>query len=72
MLNWERELIGLYVSDHPLSPVIADLTQVVTHFSGQLSEASHNERVRVAGMVTRIRHHQSKAGKPMAFVPLED
>ena len=39
ILNWERELIGLYVSDHPLSPVMDDLTQAVTHFSGQLSEA---------------------------------
>jgi len=72
MLNWERELIGLYVSDHPLSPVIAELTHVVTHFSGQLSEASANERVRVAGMIVRIRHHQSKAGKPMGFVTIED
>lgn len=72
MLNWERELIGLYVSDHPLSPVMADLAHAVTHFSGQLSEASQNERVRVAGMIVRIRHHQSKAGKPMGFVTLED
>ena len=72
ILNWERELIGLYVSDHPLSPVMEALTQAVTHFSAQLSEAAPNERVRVAGLITRIRHHQSKAGKPMAFVTIED
>ena len=72
MLNWERELIGLYVSDHPLSPVMNDISQVITHFSGQLSEASPEETVRVAGLITRVRHHQSKAGKPMAFVTLED
>ena len=72
ILNWERELIGLYVSDHPLSPVMQDLTEVVTHFSGQLSEAQPQERVRVAGLITRIRHHQSKAGKPMGFVTIED
>jgi DNA polymerase-3 subunit alpha len=72
ILNWERELIGLYVSDHPLSPVMDDLTEAVTHFSGQLSEANPNDRVRVAGIVTRLRHHQSKAGKPMGFVTLED
>ncbi len=34
ILNWERELIGLYVSDHPLSPVMEELTEAVTHFSG--------------------------------------
>jgi DNA polymerase-3 subunit alpha len=72
ILNWERELIGLYVSDHPLSPVMDVLTQAVTHFSAQLSEASNNEHVRVAGLITRIRHHQSKAGKAMAFVTIED
>ncbi len=72
ILNWERELIGLYVSDHPLSPVINELTQAVTHFSGQLAEASQNEKVRVAGMVTRIRPHQTKTGKSMAFVTIED
>jgi DNA polymerase III subunit alpha len=72
VLNWERELIGLYVSDHPLSSVINELTHAVTHFSGQLSEANPNEKVRVAGIISRIRHHQSKAGKPMGFVTLED
>ena len=72
ILNWERELIGLYVSDHPLNPVMDDITQAVSHFSGQLSDLSPDERVRVAGMIVRIRHHQSKAGKAMAFVALED
>jgi DNA polymerase-3 subunit alpha len=72
ILNWERELIGLYISDHPLSPVIDVLTQVVTHFSGQLSEAVHQEKVRVAGLVTRVRSHQTKSGKMMAFATLED
>jgi DNA polymerase III subunit alpha len=71
-LNWERELIGLYVSDHPLSPVMDVLTEAVTHFSGQLSEASANERVRVAGVITRFRTHLTKTGKNMAFVTLED
>lgn len=71
-LNWERELIGLYVSDHPLTPVLDILNQSVTHFSGQLSEASPNERVRVAGLITYIRPHQTKKGEPMAFVTIED
>ncbi|MCU0489671.1 MAG: DNA polymerase III subunit alpha, partial [Anaerolineales bacterium] len=72
ILNWERELIGLYVTDHPLSSVIDTLTQAVTHFSGQLSEAQPQERVRVAGIITKVRPYQSKAGKPMGFVTIED
>jgi DNA polymerase-3 subunit alpha len=72
VLNWERELIGLYISDHPLSPVMDILPEVVTHFSGQLSEAAHQEKVRVAGLVSRVRSHQTKSGKMMAFATLED
>jgi DNA polymerase-3 subunit alpha len=72
ILEWEKELIGLYVSDHPLSPVMDALAQIVTHFSGQLSEASPGEKVRVAGIVTRIRPHVTKTGKNMGFVTLED
>ena len=72
ILNWERELMGLYVSDHPLSPVMDTLSEVVSHYSGQLSEVGPNERVRIAGIITKVRHYQSKAGKPMGFVTLED
>jgi DNA polymerase-3 subunit alpha len=72
MLNWERELIGLYISDHPLTPIQSQLAQIVTYFSGQLSEAQHEEKVRVAGLVTSVRPYQTKAGKPMGFVTLED
>ncbi|MCL4559348.1 MAG: DNA polymerase III subunit alpha [Chloroflexi bacterium] len=71
-LNWERELLGLYVSDHPLTPYMTALKKKITHFSGQLTEAGRKEKVCVAGMVTRIRNHQTKTGKAMGFVTLED
>jgi DNA polymerase-3 subunit alpha len=72
ILNWERELMGLYISDHPLSPHIELLNQSVSHFSGELGDVPHEGRVRVAGMVTRFRPHQTKTGKTMGFVSLED
>ena len=71
-LDWERELIGLYVSDHPLSTVMDSLQQHVTHFAQDLNEAKHQERVSVAGIVTKIRQHQTKNGKAMAFATIED
>jgi len=52
--------------------VMEVLTQAVTHFSGQLSEANPEDKLRVAGLITRIRHHQSKAGKPMGYITIED
>ncbi len=72
MLNWERELIGLYISDHPLTPYQNTLSQLVSYFSSQLVEAEHEERVRVAGLVVAIRPYQTKTGKPMGFTTIED
>jgi DNA polymerase-3 subunit alpha len=71
-LEWERELLGMYVSDHPLTQYLPLLKRKVTHFSGQLMDAANKERVIVAGMVTRLRPHQTKTGKAMGFVTIED
>jgi len=71
-LNWERELIGLYVSDHPLSPYQKTLADRVTHFSHQLAEASCEDKVIAAGMVDHFRPHLTKTGKNMGFATLED
>lgn len=72
MLGWERELIGLYISDHPLTPYQQTFAQIVSYFSGQLNEAQHEEKVRVAGLVTHVRPYTTKTNKPMGFVTLED
>ncbi len=71
-LEWERELIGLFVSDHPLSPYVPYIKQKITHLSAQLSEVHHKGQVRVAGMVVRYRPHLAKSGKYMGFVTIED
>ena len=71
-LNWERDLIGLYVSDHPLSPVMEAIQQNITHSAGELVEAEEQQIVRVAGLITRIRPHTTKKGDPMGFVTIED
>lgn len=71
-LAWERELVGMYLSEHPLTPFLDDIRQVVTHYAATLGEAAHEEKTRIAGMVTAIRPHQTKTGKMMAWVTLED
>ena len=72
MLNWERELIGLYLSDHPLSGHTELLTKAVSHNSITLNDAAHEERVRVAGMVAAVRPYKTKTDKMMGFVTIED
>jgi DNA polymerase-3 subunit alpha len=71
-LNWERELLGLYVSNHPLRPYQDYLSKEVTHFSHQLGEVRDKGKASVAGMVDRFRPHTTKNGKTMGFVTLED
>jgi DNA polymerase-3 subunit alpha len=72
MLSWEKELIGLYVSDHPLQSVIDQVGQIVTHYAGQLTEEDHGKPVVMAGVVSTIRAHTTKKGDPMGFVGVED
>ncbi|HVN55157.1 MAG TPA: DNA polymerase III subunit alpha [Anaerolineaceae bacterium] len=73
LLNWEKELIGLYVSDHPLTPYLKSLQGKITHYSGQLGEvSSKKDKVVVAGIVARFRTHITKDGKAMGFITLED
>jgi DNA polymerase-3 subunit alpha len=72
MLKWEKELIGLYVSDHPLQPVMAQLGNLVTHYSQRLTEADEGKNVVMAGVVTSLRTHTTKKGDAMGFVSVED
>ena len=72
LLSWEKELLGIYVSDHPLTPHIEELTKVVTHFSAELEEAQQGQIARVAGEISQIRPYQTRNGKAMGFVTLED
>jgi DNA polymerase-3 subunit alpha len=71
-LSWERELLGVYVSDHPLTPYLDDLTKIVSHFSVELDQTSHGQSVCVAGEISHVRPYQTKTGKAMGFVTLED
>lgn len=71
-LEWEKELIGLYVSDHPISPFLPMLRGKITHFANDLAEANGKDKVIVAGLVNRMRTLTTKNGKPMAFATIED
>ncbi len=71
-LGWEKELLGLYVSDHPLNPHMDDLTRIVSHFSGEVVEGMDGEQVTVAGLVTNLRPYLARSGREMGFLTLED
>ena len=72
ILVWEKDLVGVYISEHPLSQVLPRLRDVVTVHAGSLSGESNGQQVTIAGMVQRVRRHITKKGDEMAFVTLED
>jgi DNA polymerase-3 subunit alpha len=70
-LVWERELLGLYLSQHPLAAFTSALkTQTVPLNS--LNADHHNQLVSVGGAITDVRQITTKNGQRMAFVRLED
>ena len=71
-LDWEKELLGIYLSDHPLTPYMDLIRKRHSHFTAQLNEVRNKELVAVAGMLEQIRTIVTKKGKEMAFGTLED
>ncbi|MFT9848316.1 DNA polymerase III subunit alpha [Aneurinibacillus sp. REN35] len=68
----EKELLGLYLSGHPLDAYRA----VCERFSflplSQLGQMKNRQAIHLAGMVVGVRTITTRNGQPMAFVQLED
>ena len=72
LLGYEREMLGLYVSDHPLLGVEHILKSVADFSISQLSEVSHDQIISIGGLITQIQRKVSKQGTPWAIVTVED
>jgi len=71
-LEWEKDLLGLYLSDHPLSAYLPFIKGRITHYTNQLAEAEHKSDVIVGGSIEDIRTIITKKGDEMAFARLAD
>ncbi len=74
MLAWEKELLGLYISDHPFRPYAEKISDAIKPIRALLSEVDSpsNPRVKVAGIISGIQKTFTRRGDPMFFVTLED
>jgi len=74
LLSYEREMLGLYVSDHPLLGVEHLLRAAVDMPLSQLAEDSvgHEQIVNIGGLITQIQRKVSKQGNSWAIVSIED
>lgn len=70
-LGWEKELLGLYVSSHPLNSykkILATKTTPIAKVDAKMV----NQKKVFGGLVSSIKKIITKNGKPMLFMKLED
>ncbi|MBA7684930.1 DNA polymerase III subunit alpha [subsurface metagenome] len=70
-LAWERELMGVYLSEHPFSS-FASKTALETTLCGQIDAELVGQTVLVAGMVASVHHLFTKDHHPFVSAVLED
>ena len=74
LLSYEREMLGLYVSDHPLLGVEHLLRAVTDMPISQIAEESvgHEQIVNIGGLITQVQRKVSRRGDSWAIVTIED
>jgi DNA polymerase-3 subunit alpha len=74
MLSKEKEVVGIYISGHPLD----DYKLEIDNFCNGTLSMLHNmenikgKELRLAGVVTEVEHKETKTGKPFGVLHLED
>lgn len=79
-LEFEKEVIGIYASGHPLSDMEGKWKRVITNMSldfavpeeGENYKIKDKSRVTVGGIITTVTRKFTKRGEQMAFLTLED
>jgi len=70
-LSWEKELLGLYISEHPLRDYqnqLAKLASPCRSFSNR--QVGH--QVKIGGIINKVQKINTRTGQPMLFVTIED
>ncbi len=71
-LGFEREMLGLYVSDHPLFGVESQLRALARTSIAALDETADGSTVTVGGIVAGVTRRYTRSGEPMLYFSLED
>ncbi len=70
-LNWEKELLGLYVSAHPLESFKKVLEKNALPIDN-IDESIIGRKIKIGGIISSIKRIITRTGKPMLFLNLED
>ncbi len=71
-LRNERDLMGFYVSGHPLDDFAAEAGAFATVKLGDSENIMHESDQTAIGIVTEVTRRTTKSGRPIAFVTIED
>ena len=84
LLSMEKEMLGIYISGHPLEKYRKQLDEVTNFNTAQIEETMEQmtagekcdlqdgQSVKLAGVITKIKKKFTKSNKVMAFVTIED
>jgi DNA polymerase III subunit alpha len=72
LLRLEKEVLGLYVSEHPLHSIRDQLRRKTDCALADVERRRDGEVVTVGGIVSAIKHLTTKKGEPMVFMRLDD
>ena len=70
-LAWEKELLGIYLSEHPLTN-IKSLLEKHTNPISQVKDLKDGDMAVCAGVITKMKKITTKKGQPMLFATIED
>lgn len=71
LLTLEKEMLGLYVSSHPLAKHAVLLQRYSSVSIAELPSLAEGQEVRVGGLIANVKTHLTQRGRKMAFVTLE-
>jgi DNA polymerase III subunit alpha len=72
LLQYEKELIGVYISKHPLSYLSEVFKEKITHTTVEITEELDKQKVVIGGTIKEARRITTKKGDTMCVVQLED
>ena len=71
-LSWEKELLGLYISGHPLERLRAKLEAKPVNIKKIKEELGNGHPLAIGGMITQVKKVITKNNDAMAFITIED
>lgn len=72
-LMFEKELLGFYLTDHPMNQEMEHLAPLISHKIEELKEGRETMRIRTGGIISQVKKiFTKKTNSEMAFVTIED